>query len=100
VTCGEQDPTTLELHHVSGQAYDDTLAIVCRNCHRKLSDPLENKAAPQEPPFLERVGRLLLGLADFLALLVTTLRQYGAELIARAQVTAWPNGWIGAPEVA
>ena len=36
--CGEADPLALELHHIAGQAYDRATVIVCRNCHRKLSD--------------------------------------------------------------
>jgi hypothetical protein len=34
-SCGEDDPRCLERHHIEGQAYGATLAIVCRNCHRK-----------------------------------------------------------------
>ena len=36
--CGEDDSRTLEKHHIEGRAHGETLAIVCRNCHRKLSD--------------------------------------------------------------
>ena len=36
--CAENDWRCLELHHIAGQAFDDTTMIVCRNCHRKLSD--------------------------------------------------------------
>jgi hypothetical protein len=98
--CGEADPATLELHHVAGRAYDDILVIVCRNCHRKQSDPAANEPVPADPPLMERVGHLLVGLAAFLALLVERLRHYGAELLAGAQVSPWPYGWVGAPEVA
>ena len=36
--CGESDPFCLELHHLAGQKTHDDVGIVCRNCHRKLSN--------------------------------------------------------------
>ncbi len=38
VCCGHNDPFALELHHIAGCKHHDDLAIVCRNCHRRLSD--------------------------------------------------------------
>jgi hypothetical protein len=38
VVCGEDDPSYLELHHIPGRKFGDELVIVCRNCHRKLSN--------------------------------------------------------------
>lgn len=86
VICGESDDRCLELHHIAGQAHGDELAIVCRNCHRKLSD--EQKDHPK--PGLERVreqsiGYLLLGLADLFSLLVEAFRKYGEYLIQTAK---------------
>jgi hypothetical protein len=87
VICGENDWRTLEQHHIAGQAYGDDLCTVCRNCHRKLSD--DQKDHPQQvgkrPTNFEAIGHLLLGLADFLALLVAKLREYGQLLIQAAQ---------------
>lgn len=84
--CGEDDWRCLEQHHIAGQAYDDDLCTVCRNCHRKLSD--DQKDHPKQvgkPPFsLEAIGHLLLGLADFFALLVAKLRECGQLLIQAA----------------
>src|SRR5690606_18555480 len=37
--CSESYPHALERHHIAGRAFHDDEAIVCRNCHRKLSDP-------------------------------------------------------------
>jgi hypothetical protein len=94
VTCGEADWRCLELHHLANRAYDDTLVIVCRNCHRKVSDPSANSQAPLDPPLLERIGQLLLGLALFLAeLLLPKLRAVGAELLEAAQHCPRPWGW-------
>jgi hypothetical protein len=98
VVCGESDWRCLELHHVAGRAFDDLGAILCRNCHRKQSDPSANARGPHDPPVIERAGRLMLGLAAFLAELVARLRSYGTELVAAAAVSPWPYGWVGAPE--
>ena len=53
INCPEADVRCLEAHHIAGK-YDDTVVIVCRNCHRKLSDaqldhpPWEHGAATRE----------------------------------------------------
>ncbi|WP_298161777.1 HNH endonuclease [Acidocella sp.] len=81
--CGEADPRCLELHHIAGQAYDGTLAPLCRNCHRKASDlqrehPLK---IANEVTLAERVAHFLLGLADLFALLVETCRTFAVALL-------------------
>lgn len=85
-TCGESDDRCLELHHIAGRKNDTATAIVCRNCHRKLSDAQDRHpgqiAAEQHP--LERIGHFLLGLADLLNLLIERLSSFGRELIQRA----------------
>jgi len=100
VICGEADWHCLELHHLAGHAYDDLVVIVCRNCHRKQSDPTSNMIDPIGPPIMERAGYLLLGLAVFLAELVARLRRYGQQLLDGAPTCPWPYGWVGAPIVA
>lgn len=85
--CGEDHWNCLEQHHIAGQAYSDDLCTVCRNCHRKLSDDQKDhpKKLSKDPVTLETIGHMLLGLADFFALLVEKLREYGKELIQAAQ---------------
>jgi len=82
VLCGENNWRCLELHHIAGKAFDDTLTIVCRNCHRKLSD--RQKDYPQHIGALSDpltcVGHFLLGLADLLELLIVKLRDFGQLL--------------------
>ncbi len=89
VYCGESHPPCLEKHHIAGRAYHDATVIVCRNCHRKLSE--KQKDHPEQvadPPSLhERAGQLLLTLADFFESLIDVLRQFGRELIAFARGT-------------
>lgn len=85
-TCGETDWRTLELHHVAGQKYDDTLVAICRNCHRKLSDEQCDHPAfvGDTDMMLASVGHFLLGLADMLRIIIEKLVQFGAALIVRA----------------
>jgi hypothetical protein len=84
LSCGEANPFCLELHHLAGQAQHDDAGIVCRNCHRKLSDKQHDHAAgptSESEGVLATIGRYLLGLADFLMMIVSTLRQFGTQLI-------------------
>ena len=84
VCCGERYPMCLELHHVAGRKHHDDVSIVCRNCHRKLSDA-QHDLPPEwldesisEPA---RVGYYLLGLAEMLALTIETLRRFAHRLL-------------------
>lgn len=93
--CGEADERCLELHHVAGQAYSEECAVVCRNCHRKLSDAQKDHPpalADGEPPYLERIGHFLIGLADLLEMLIEKLREYGMVLIEAAIECPEPYG--------
>ena len=93
VICGETDWRCLELHHVAGKRFDTSTAIVCRNCHRKLSD--QQKKHPDDlsanPDLLERLGHMLLGLADLFELLVQAFRTFGQELMSRVGGTQIQN---------
>lgn len=88
--CGEDDWRCLEQHHIAGQAYGDDLCNVCRNCHRKLSDDQKDhpKQISKPPATIEAIGHFLIGLADFLALLVTKLKEFGNYLIQSALARA------------
>jgi len=88
--CGEADPRCMELHHVAGRKHHDDTAIVCRNCHRKLSDQQLDHTADLagQNPMLATIGHYLLGLADLLMLLASTLVQFGRSLIDLAQQPA------------
>lgn len=86
-SCGERRWQCLELHHVAGQVHDDELVIVCRNCHRVLSEAQRDHPHAQESadPYLEAIGRFLLGLADMLKIMLERLVEFGAALIERAR---------------
>lgn len=86
VLTGDQDPACLEKHHLAGRAHHPFTVDVNANAHARLSD-MQRDHPPKQTngdSALEAVGRFLLGLADFLSLLIATLRSFGELLIARA----------------
>jgi hypothetical protein len=87
INCGLEDVRCLEAHHIAGSKFGDALVIVCRNCHRILSDDQKDHPPPigPESTLHERVGHFLKGLADLFALLVAKLHEYGDELIEFAK---------------
>lgn len=88
IICGEADWRCLELHHVGQEGFDDLTGILCRNCHRKASDAQMAHPEPlslTEPLMFERIGHVLLGLADFFELLIEKLRLFGDFLIEIAK---------------
>ena len=83
--CGEAYVHALERHHIAGRPFHDDDAIVCRNCHRKLSDPqVDRENLDCTDPWLETVGRYLCGLGELLALVAATLIAFGKELLGIA----------------
>lgn len=88
--CGETDDRCLERHHLAGRAYDDETVILCRNCHRRLSDDQEDHPMlddEEEDEFLFGLGRFLRGLADFFRLLADRLEAFSADLFERARTS-------------
>lgn len=86
VTCPESDPFCLELHHLAGRKHYDDLAIVCRNCHRKLTEQQKDhvpEGQTESRGALETIGHYLLGLADLLVMVAKALREFGAKLLAQ-----------------
>ena len=96
VHCGEDDWRCLEAHHIAGRAYDEACVVVCRNCHRKLSDAQKDhppRVGSTEPVLFEQVGHFLLGLADLFEMLIAKMREYGKLLIEAAANHPPPHGW-------
>jgi hypothetical protein len=84
VCCGEKDPFCLELHHIAGRQNHDEVVIVCRNCHRKLTNEQHDRAPPgsgEPTEQLAKDGHYLSGLADLFAKITPTLRKVGSRLI-------------------
>jgi hypothetical protein len=86
-TCGETDWRCMEQHHVADLGRDEATVLICRNCHRKVSDDQRDHPAPdpKADPLLDRIGHFLLGLADLLILIVAKLTEFGNALIAKAK---------------
>lgn len=103
VSCGEGDWRCLEFHHLSGHAYGEEGVVMCRNCHRKVSDSQKDHPAAltdSQPVLLERVAHFLFGLADLLEILVAVMRGYGGQLIDAAMHCPRPYGVLGSAEEA
>ena len=93
VCCAEQDPSCLELHHVAGRRQHEDVSIVCRNCHRKLSDQQLDHVPPvaEEPSGQWAViGHYLLGLCDLLAMVIAALRNFGEWLLSESNCCGEP----------
>ncbi len=87
VGCGERDPHCFERHHIAGQKHHDHTALVCFNCHRKLSDKQKDHPndLPDQDAKLAAIGRYVLGLADLLVMIAKTLAEFGTWLIGEYQ---------------
>ena len=82
VACGEGYPHALERHHLAGIRYHGDTAIVCRNCHRKVSDPQHDREGlDRGDSQSERIGHYLCGLGDCWALIAATVSGFGQELL-------------------
>jgi hypothetical protein len=82
--CLETDPIALELHHVGQKQYAEAVIIECRNHHAKLSNAQKDhppRIDDNPPSTFERIGHLLLGLAELLRLAAARLDEIGRGLI-------------------
>lgn len=91
--CGMNDWRCMERHHPVDRGRDDLTVLLCRNCHRQVSDDQKSHPAlnPDADPMLDAIGHFLLGLADMLRRIVERLTAFGLELIERAALAA-PGG--------
>jgi hypothetical protein len=85
-TCGECDYRVLERHHVAGRKHHSDTVVICRNCHRKVSDDQKDHPGcePDTDQLLHAIGLFLIGLADLLELVLQKLTEFGLALIDRA----------------
>ena len=88
--CGETDWRCMELHHLEGEQFGKTLIVVCRNCHRKLSDMQKDHSPKfgESPSTLERIAHALEGLADLFIFLAQKLREFASQLLAEVRSRA------------
>lgn len=95
VVCGESHPRTIEMHHLAKKGYGDDLVPLCANCHRKATDPEDNKKPPANPALLEQIGMWLMGLVALLGLLVDKMYDFASVLLEAAKVCPEPYGYGG-----
>ncbi len=88
--CGEADYRVLEKHHVAGRKHDSDTVVICRNCHRKVSDDQKDHPGfqPGSDQLLHAIGMFLIGLADLLEMVIQKLTEFGFALIDRAALNA------------
>jgi 5-methylcytosine-specific restriction endonuclease McrA len=86
--CLMNDRRCLELHHLEGEAFGNTLVLLCRNCHRKVTDPQKDHPGKLgDPPRTnESIGHYLLGIADLFMLIAEKLIEFGEYLIEQAAI--------------
>ena len=91
--CGESDWRCLERHHIAGQKHDDDSALVCRNCHRKLSDGQWDHpaGATGQDQMLAIIGHYLVGLADLFRMIADAMVRFGTWLIDQATQRPAPS---------
>lgn len=84
--CDEDDVRCLHLDHVAGQEFSDDVWPICANDHARRTDLQKDHPPKAADPGdnLEVIGRFSEGLADFLEMAVTKLREYGPMLCAEA----------------
>jgi len=84
--CGEGKIWRLELDHIAGQHHDGTCAPLCKNCHmeRSFMQSLEPEGGENPKNVFAVIGRWLLGIAEWLELIIEKLYQFGEFLIGLA----------------
>lgn len=46
VSCGEDDSSVIEMHHILGRSNSDQVQPLCKNCHSKITKE-QNKLSPK-----------------------------------------------------
>jgi hypothetical protein len=88
IRCGEDRIWRLELDHIAGEKHDpDACAPLCKNCHMERSFMQDREPNGGENPqnVFEVIGRWLLGIAEWLELIVKKLYEFGEFLIGLAK---------------
>jgi hypothetical protein len=92
VKCNEDNPHCMELHHLAEHGLGKDTVIVCRNCHRKLTDKQKDHPLAGPQSINEGFGRCLLGIADLLELIIEKLREIGQFLMGSEYKRVAPGG--------
>ena len=73
--CGNSNWRCIEQHHIADHKRDGAMALLCANCHRKVTDDQKDHPPfdPEADTLLDAIGHFLLGLADMLRIAVEKL---------------------------
>lgn len=88
--CDVINPFCLQLHHIAGQANDQRTIILCSNHH----DVITNAQKDHPPPVddlshpANRLGNIVLGIAELLLIAVEMLQEAGRYLIGVARAAS------------
>lgn len=87
--CGETNPHCLRLFeqdHIAGRRFHEDTLTLCLNCHRKRTDMQKDAPAPHgdTPSQFEVIGQYLLGIINFLTLIIERLREFAELLLSKA----------------
>jgi hypothetical protein len=97
LSCPENDPRVLELHHPLGRAHDaEPTVVLCKNCHGKASDAQLREAVPLSATnnLLDRVAAILKALAAFFRFLANSLDRLAKQVTALATgLDMWCPEW-------
>ena len=99
-TCGHHRWPAIEKHHPADYGRDETTVLICRNCHRVLSDDQKDHPAfdPNADSTLDAIGHFLLGL-EHIASIATAKKKakVGATAAQVSASPAQPTGVLGDP---
>jgi hypothetical protein len=88
--CGVTNPFCLQLHHIAGQANDSCTIILCHNHHAMITNAQKDHPLPVDDLShpANRLGNIVLGIAELLLIAVEMLREAGRYLIEIARAAS------------
>jgi len=88
--CDAMNPFCLQLHHIAGQENDARTIIVCLNHHAMITNAQKDHPSPVDDLShpANRLGNIVLGIAELLLIAVEMLREAGRYLIEMARAAS------------
>ena len=88
--CDVANPFCLQLHHIAGEANDARTIIVCLNHHAMITNAQKDHPEPADDLShpANRLGNIVLGIAELLLIAVEMLREAGRYLIEIARAAS------------
>lgn len=91
--CDVTNPFCLQLHHIAGQANDSCTIILCHNHHAMITNSQKDHPLPVDDLLhpANRLGNIVLGIAELLLIAVEMLREAGRYLIEIARAASYKS---------